>query len=71
MINILELLYYINIKLLWVGVLNTILLLIYAPHRGDIDNILKILEFGIYIPFYLVYHVPLAILLIKLGIRRN
>jgi hypothetical protein len=68
MFDILELL---NNKLLWVGIINTIFLLIFAPHRGKFDNIIKIIEFGLYSPFYLVYELPLTFLLIKLGIRRN
>jgi hypothetical protein len=44
-----------NARLLWVGIFNTVLLLTFARNIG----ILKILEFGLYAPFYVVYEIPL------------
>jgi hypothetical protein len=56
---ILEYLAYLNEKLLWVGILNTILLLLFSPHNWEFQRILLILEFGIYVPFLLVYQIPI------------
>lgn len=59
---ILDFLALLNEKLLWIGILNTILLLIFSPHNWDFKRILLILEFGIYVPFLLVYHLPVLII---------
>lgn len=59
--------YYFNYLLFGIGVINTIFLLIFAPQRRNIINILTILEYGFYAPYYLIYELPLRILLRKIG----